>query len=91
MRFDLDASMARRAPGSAEGRDDVLGEELHLAHLLRPGHRPLVEEPGAPEQATLAAATPRRRGRCLGEKVESVVGSLLMARSPISISDIMSK
>jgi hypothetical protein len=25
---------------------DVLDEQLHLAHLLLPGHRPLVEEPG---------------------------------------------
>ena len=28
------------ASRSAEGRDDLRGEELHLAHLLLPRHRP---------------------------------------------------
>ena len=37
---------------------DVLDEQLHLAHLLLPPHRPLVEEPGE----HLEAGTIRRGG-----------------------------
>jgi hypothetical protein len=43
------------APRSAKGRDDVLGEELHPAHLLLPRHETLVEEPAEPLEVTLAA------------------------------------
>jgi hypothetical protein len=39
MHFDLDASMAEGAPFGG-GRDDVLGEELHLAHLSARGIAP---------------------------------------------------
>src|SRR5882724_224983 len=42
------------ASRSAEGRDDVLGEELDLAHLLLPRHEALIEEPAEPFEITLA-------------------------------------
>src|ERR1700730_16772347 len=49
------ARVWRTTPRSAEGRDDVLGEELDLAHLLLPRHEALVEEPAEPFEITLAA------------------------------------
>src|ERR1700730_13699983 len=49
------ARVWRTTPRSAEGGDDVLGEELHLAPLLLPRHEALVEEPPEPFEITLAA------------------------------------
>src|SRR5215472_5621646 len=49
----------RRTP-LAEGGDDVLGEQLHLAHLLFPRHRALVEEPREPFEVAVAADAPQR-------------------------------
>src|SRR6516225_7037194 len=43
------------AARSAEGRDDVLGKQLHLAHLLLPGHGTLVEKPSEPFEIAFAA------------------------------------
>jgi hypothetical protein len=45
---------------SAEGRDDVLGEQLHLPHLLVPRHGALVEEPSEPFEVAIAADTTQR-------------------------------
>src|SRR5262249_44017748 len=48
---------ARLSPSatSAEGRDDVLGKELDLAHFLLPRHEALIEEPAEPFEIALAA------------------------------------
>src|SRR6516164_10584456 len=39
---------------SAERRNDVLGKQLHLAHLLVPGHETLIEKPAKPFKIALA-------------------------------------
>src|SRR6516225_3233515 len=38
---------------SSEGRDDVLGEQLDLAHFLLPRHEALIEKPAEPFEVTL--------------------------------------
>jgi hypothetical protein len=51
-------AVARRGaklPPLAEGGNDMLGEELHLAHLFVERHEALVEEPAEPFELTLAA------------------------------------
>src|ERR1700682_5957748 len=45
---------------SAERWDDVLGEQLDLAHLLVPGHETLVEEPAEPFEIAVAAELIKR-------------------------------
>src|SRR5215472_9078977 len=48
--------LSGRRAASAESGDDVLGEQLHLAHLLFPRHRALVEEPREPFEVAVAVA-----------------------------------
>jgi hypothetical protein len=43
-----------RLPRLAEGRNDMLGEELDLAHLFVERHEALVEEPAEPFELTVA-------------------------------------
>jgi hypothetical protein len=49
------ARRGARLPRLAEGGNDMLGEELHLAHLFVERHEALVEEPAEPFELTMAA------------------------------------
>lgn len=49
------ARRGTRLPRLAEGGNDMLGEELHLAHLFVKRHEALVEEPAEPFELTMAA------------------------------------